>query len=248
MRRQPKRVELGGTRTFTVPDSGGGILNALNLFCIRTEMGVFPVYVRSEHNIADDGLTRWPHTDLNDWASHEGMTQIDGASRLWAGMGLSYNPDADGESPPNTFALLGYVLHFLRSYNYRVCEWRPSHFAGADILENWGVPVFSDQIPDVAARDILVRRSSHPLSPIGDKDIVILIGYCSSWSEIMDFRRTVATKSSRYAAMIAPGCLRGGADSTFWTSQTTIDTALTGDPRASAWTVYCAGGNNESHV
>lgn len=36
--------------------------------------------------------------------------------------------------------------------------------------------------------------------------------------------------------------MRDGAESALWPSQTTIDTALTGDPWATTWTVYCAGG------
>ena len=105
------------------------------------------------------------------------MTQIDGAPRLWTGMGLSYNHDANSEPPPNTFAILGHVLHFLRSYNYRVCEWRPSHSPAGNVMGNWGVPVYSDQVLDIGVRDMLARRDSHPLSAIGDKDILILIGY-----------------------------------------------------------------------
>ena len=58
----------------------------------------------------------------------------------------------------------------------------------------------------------------------------------------MDCRRTAATKSIRYASMIAPSWLRDGTESALWTSQTAIDTALTGDVWATSWTVYCAGG------
>ena len=42
--------------------------------------------------------------------------------------------------------------------------------------------------------------------------------------------------------MILPFWLRDGAQSTLWTSQTVIDTALKGDPWAAGWVVYCAGG------
>ena len=42
--------------------------------------------------------------------------------------------------------------------------------------------------------------------------------------------------------MIAPSWLRDGAESALWTSQTLIDTALTGGPWASGWAGYCAGG------
>ena len=42
--------------------------------------------------------------------------------------------------------------------------------------------------------------------------------------------------------MIVPFWLRDGTESTLWTSMTAIDTALTGDPWASRWMVYCAGG------
>ena len=157
-------------------------------------------------------------------------------------MSLPYNPESGTEPPPNTFALLGQVLRFFRSYNYRFCEWRPSHFAAAGVLGNWGVPVFSEQVLGASIRDLLVRRASHPLALIGDKDIFLLIGFCASWGEILDLRRTVAHRSVRYAAMIAPCWLRDGTESALWISHTIIDTALTGDPRASGWVVYCAGG------
>ena len=170
------------------------------------------------------------------------MAEVDDASRLWAGVTSSYNPDSEVTPPPNTFALLGHILHFFRSYNYRVREWRPSNFAVAIVIENWGVPVFIDQVLDSGIHDLLVRRSPRPLSLLGDKDIFILIGHCGSWAEILDFRRTASQRSVRYAAMIVPFWLRGGAESALWASQTAIDTAPQGDPWASSWMVYCAGG------
>lgn len=79
------------------------------------------------------------------------------------------------ERPPNTFALIGQILHFLRSYDYMVCDGRPSHFASASFLENWDVPVFIDQLLDVGVRDFLARRVSHSLSVIRGDDISLLI-------------------------------------------------------------------------
>ena len=110
------------------------------MFCLRRGAEGFPAYVRSGHNMYADGLTRWPHSQLEDWVSIDGIMQVDAASRLWAGMSPSHNPDADVSPPPNTFALLGNIMRFFRPYNYRVCEWRPSHYAVASILENWGAP------------------------------------------------------------------------------------------------------------
>ena len=105
-----------------------------------------------------------------------------------------------------------------------------------------GVPCFPDQVLDVAARELLVRRASRPLSVFGDKDIFIAIGYCGAWPQIMDFRRTAAAKSVRYAARIAPDWWRGGTESNLRTAQATVDAALTGDPWAANWAVCCAGG------
>ena len=172
----------GRTMRDLIPRLPGGVLRPLNVFCIQSEIDVSPVYIRSEHNIVADGLTRWSHAELEDWVSQEGMAQIDGDIRLWAGMGLSYNPDTNSEPPPKTFALLGHILDFSRPYNYRVCEWRPSHYAVANVMGGWGIPVSPDQILGIATHDLLVRRASHPLSVIGDKDIFMLIGYCSSWA------------------------------------------------------------------
>ena len=76
----------------------------------------------------------------------------------------------------------------------------------------------------------------------GGGDIFLLIGYCATGAEILDTRRTVAQRTVRYDAMIFPFWSRDGAASALWTSQTSIDTALTGEPWASSWMVYCAGG------
>ena len=122
-----------------------------------------------------DGLTCWSKGELGDWASLEGMTEVDAESRFWAGMSLSYNPDSDVDPPPITFAILGQILRYSRSYNYRVCEWRPCHFAVAGVLENWGAPVFIDHVMGVGIHDLLARMESRPLSAIGDNDI-----FCSS--------------------------------------------------------------------
>ena len=80
------------------------ILKTLNLFCLRCEVDVCPSYVRSDRDIFADGLTRWSHTDLDEWVPREGMAQVDAASRLWAGMALSCNPDMDVD-PPLTLSL-----------------------------------------------------------------------------------------------------------------------------------------------
>ena len=197
----------------------------------------------SDHYSYADGLTRWSHPQLEDWVSSEGMTQVDADSRLWEGMSLSYNPDAEASPPHNTYiALLGDIMHFFRSYNYRVCEWRPSHYVVASILENWGSPVYSDRILDIAIHDLLARRASRPMSVIGANDIFLLIWYCSSWAAILDCRRTVSQRSIRYDSMIAPFWLRDGKEASSRTSQTSIDTALTVDPWASGWMVYCSRG------
>ena len=103
------------------------------------------------------------------------MTKIDPTTQLWAEMALSYDPSPDAERPPKTFALLGYVLHFYRAYNYRICEWRPGHYAVASVIENWGVPVFIDRIPDQDLHDRLSRRVSHSLPAIGEDDILLLV-------------------------------------------------------------------------
>ena len=42
--------------------------------------------------------------------------------------------------------------------------------------------------------------------------------------------------------MVTPFWLRGGEESALWTSRTSIDTALAGDPWASAWSFYESGG------
>ena len=112
----------------------------------------------------------------------------------------------------------------------------------ASVLENWGVPVSSGQILDQCLHDRLARRASHSLPAIGGNDIFLLVGLCATWSEIQDFRRTVAYGSARYASMIAPFWLRDGAQSSLWTSRTSIDTALTGDPWDGTCSVYTSGG------
>ena len=180
---------------------------------------------------------------LEDWVSSEGMKQVDAASGLGKACQCpTTRTDVKASPSPNAFALLGRIPHFFRSCNYRVCEWRPSHYDVASILENWGFPVYSDQILDIAIHDILARRASLPMSVIYDNDIFFLIWYCHSWAEIQDYRRTVFHRLVRYAAVILPFWLRDGTESSSLTSQTLIDTALTGDPLASGWTVYCSGG------
>ena len=107
---------------------------------------------------------------------------------------------------------------------------------------NWGAPVYIDQLLDVGVRGLSVRRVSHRMSAIMDDDISFLICICSKWNAIQDYRRTVAQRSVRYDDAIVPFWLRYGAESTLWTSQTSTDTALTGDPWGSSWMAYPAGG------
>ena len=224
------------------------VLRVLNNFCLEHHIDVMPVYVRSEHNIIADGLTRWTDEQVDQWAVDEGMTPVDGAARLWAVMGLSYRPASSEREPlPNTFAIMGLVLHFLRAYNYRICEWRPSNYAVASFLENWGVSAYSDQVLDASVHELLLGRTTQSISLIGDREVFVLIGMCTSWAEIMDFRRTAGNRSPRYAAMIVPNWLRDGNDSRLWTSQTIIDSAMTGDVWAAPWMVYTSGGIRSHH-
>ena len=125
------------------------IFRAMRLFCLHNEEDISTAYVRSDLNLFADGLTRWANREIDERASRDGMTHIDATARLWAGMSLSYNPDLYLGPPPNNFAPIGQILRFFRSCNYRVCEWRPIHFAASNVLENWGVPVFGDHLLDV---------------------------------------------------------------------------------------------------
>ena len=146
------------------------------------------------------------------------------------------------EKPPNTFAILGRVLHFYRPYNYRICECRPVHYAVASVLGNWGVPVFSDHVLYMDMQNLLGRRVSHPPSAIGGDDIFLLIGLCATWAEVQDFRQTAARRSIRYVVMIVPSWLRDGAESAMWASRTALDASLAGDPLAGTWSAYASGG------
>ena len=110
------------------------------------------------------------------------------------------------------------------------------------VLENWGVPVFSDHVLDRNTHDHISRRVTNSLPVIGEGDIFLLVRLCASWPGIQDFRRTIAYRSIRYSAMIVSFWLRGGTQSSLRTSKTSIDTALTGDPWEGTWSVYASGG------
>ena len=118
------------------------ILRVINIPRLHYNVDIFPAYVRSEHNIFADGMARWGPGEVEQWAKSEGMTPIGATAQLWAEMELSYNPDMDAEQPPNTFALLGRILHFYKSYDYKICEWRPSHYSVAIVLGTWGYSCF----------------------------------------------------------------------------------------------------------
>ena len=79
------------------------------------------------------------------------------------------------------------------------------------MLGNWGVPVFSDQVLDIAVRDLLARRVPRQLSVVGDVDIFLLVGFRTEWAEIQDIRRAADLRPIRYASTIATYWLRAGA-------------------------------------
>ena len=218
------------------------ILRAIDLFCLQNKIDISPVYVMVERNLLADGLKRWTQYAIDDPPPREGMTHIDATAHLWDGVALSYNPNLGDAPLPNPFSIMWHVIRFSRHYNYRACEWRPGHCASGSLLGNWGVPVFSDQVLDIGAHELLARRVSHTLSVTGDVDIFLLAGYCATWEGIRYLRRTVAFRSVRYASMSVPFWLRAGAESAFWTSMASIDTALKGGQREASWAVYAAGG------
>ena len=223
------------------------ILRTLNLFCLNNCIDVLPAYVRSEHNIIADGLARWSTEETKRWSVSESMTQVEPTAQLWTDMALPYDPTDESASLPNTFALLSSVLHFYKSHNYKICEWRPGHYAVAGVLENWGVPVFSDQVMNPELHEHLSRRVAQPFREIQTDDIFLLVGLCTSAYEIQDFRRTASQRSVRYAAMVAPFGLSDPTHSDLWGSRTALDSALTGDPPAGTWIIYASGGIQSHH-
>ena len=119
--------------------SANRVIRALNLFCLRYQVEVLRVYVRSEHNIFADGLTRWSQSTLDDWSSQEGMNSVNALAQFWAHLFVPFNTTPLAPRVPGTFALLGEVLPFFQQYRrYRVCGWRPSNSPLAGIMEIGG--------------------------------------------------------------------------------------------------------------
>ena len=181
------------------------MLPALNLIFFRYKVDVSPVYFRSERNLFEDGLAPWSRREIGDWSSQGGATRIEATPQSWEGMALPYGPIVGIGHHTNTFSILGNALNPPpRSYNYRVCEWRPSHYAVSGVLGNWAYPLSVITYSMYGVRDLLVSRPSRPLSVIGGKDIFTFMGFCDEWGAIHDFRRTSSQRSSRYDAIIVP--------------------------------------------
>ena len=207
-----------------------------------------PVYVRGEHNIFSEGITRWSQNTLGSWSTQEGMSSVNAADQFWVHLPIPFNTHPLAPIVPGTFAMFFEVLLFSqRFFRYRVREWRPINYVLAGILENWGVPVFFDHLIERDVYDILIRNTLHPVLPIDDRDIFILVGRRMSWRGICDFRRTVSMRQPRYSAMAVPMGISDNAVSELWTSPTLIDPTLTGDAFAAQWAAYCSGGITSAH-
>lgn len=124
-------------------------------------------------------------------------------------MALSYRTAPLAPEIPNAFARLADVLHLLRAYNYRVCEWRPIRNSDDGILGNWGAAEFCGQMLGSQAYDMLLREPAHGLSLIQGLDVFILIGRCESRYEIQDFAQSVSQRIPRCAAVIVPNWKSG---------------------------------------
>ena len=102
------------------------------------------------------------------------MTIVDPTEEMRRDMALSYNATPLVPTIPNAFALLADVVHFSPRYNHRAFEWRPSHYAVAGILANWGFPALCAQMLERRAYEMLVRKTTHGISLIQGRDVYIL--------------------------------------------------------------------------
>ena len=224
------------------------VSRALNLFCLHYQVDVSPVYLRSEHNIIADDLTRWSEHTVDDWSLREGMARVNEAEELRAHMSLPYNARPLAPSVPGTFAMLAEIMSSPHRFNrYRVCEWRPINYVTVGLLGNWDAPSFFDQLSERDVRDILVRSALQSVSFIDESDGFLLVGCCKSWDEIVDLRRSVSRRLPLYADMFPPNGTSDNSVSDLWASAATIDSAITGGPLAAQWAVYCSGGIQSAH-
>ena len=90
--------------------------------------------------------------------------------------------------------------------------------------------------------DLVVRKSSHDLATIGEKDVFSLAGRRKGRAEIQDFSASVSHWRTGYESMIVPAWVRGNPESQLRTSFAMLDSALTGDPWADFRAFYCSGG------
>ena len=98
------------------------------------------------------------------------MRNVNDASATRSSMEISYTASPLVASPPNTFATMSLNLRFCCAYNRRICERGPIIHSVVSALGNWGLPVFFEQMVESRRYDLIVRKSPHVLSMIGDKD------------------------------------------------------------------------------
>lgn len=82
------------------------------MFCLRYQVEVLPVYVRSERNIFADGLTRRSQITLYSWSTPEGMGSVNAVDQFWAHLSIPFNTHPLAPIVPGAFAILGDVLLF----------------------------------------------------------------------------------------------------------------------------------------
>ena len=127
-------------------------------------------------------------------------------------MAHPYNTAPLATTIPGTFSTLAEMLRILQPYrNYRIAERRQASYAISGLLGNLGVAGLSDQLLEQSVYVHLVRKTSRIISFICGLGIFLLLGRRRSWIEVVDFRCEIPRRIPRYAAMIAPMGIRGGA-------------------------------------
>ena len=114
LRTDNQNVLSRGEAAISHAPAANSSVRSFHLVCLTRHVDIAQVYVRSEHNIIADGLTRRPEHGVGDLSFQEGTARVNAAGELWANMALPYKATPLPPTVTGNFATLAEILHFPR--------------------------------------------------------------------------------------------------------------------------------------
>ena len=209
------------------------ILKALIDYLVETGVEIIPRYVRSDRNVAADLLSRCIDGEAPEWAEQNDMKRI-WLPQEWVKLAERWQQEVD-------FSMLVRfeIPDVIGSYGSKLtaCEWRPSVYGLASILDKCGSRSYVYEPPHSA-----VLRAMKSVVEWANETITLFGGIVWSEYEMIDFAYALEEIQPLVAVAITPYAFKEPETvSSVWGDVIVVDSSVYGSILNQRWRIYVWG-------